>query len=242
MSTDVTCLEASGVVKEVIAAIRKTGHDGFPVLNEGRVVGLIAARDIVAKKASDQIAPLMETLVFRAHPEDSMTDVARKMFRFCIQKMPVVDDEGKFIGILTNADVIRSQIERVTPEKVYEFIQTIKTLHNVEPVLSRGMVEVKKLVPTQGKVYRDELEGRRYELEKHLAEPVVVLRRCGKLILIDGHHRAVAANRMGVGKLDAYIIDVDMQSELGIEKTARAQRLWGLGDIKILEESRCSIL
>lgn len=242
MSTDVTCLEASGVVKEVIAAIRKTGHDGFPVLNDGKVVGLIAARDIVGKKASDQIAPLMETLVFRAHPEDSMTDVARKMFRFCIQKMPVVDSDGKFTGILTNADVIRSQIERVTPEKVYEFIQTLKTLYGVEPVLSRGMVEVKKLVPTQGKVYRDEFEGRMYEIEKHLAEPVVVVRRAGKLILIDGHHRAVAASRMGAEQLDAYLIDVNLDSELGIEKTARSQRLWGINDIKILEESRCSIL
>lgn len=97
-------------------------------------------------------------------------------------------------------------------------------------------------MPTQSKVYRDELDGRTYELQKHLAEPVVVVRRRGKLILIDGHHRAVAANRMGVANLDAYLIDIDSDNEIGIEKTARTSRLWSLDDVKILEESRCSIL
>lgn len=242
MSTEIASLQAAATVKDVISLIRKTGHDGFPVLNEGRVVGLIAARDIVGKKASDSVALLMEPAIFKTHPQDSMTDVARKMFRFCIQKMPVIDSDDKFVGILTNADVIRSQIERVTPEKVYDYIQTLRTLHKIEPVLTRGSVPVKQLVPTQSKVYRDELDGRTYELQKHLAEPVVVVRRRGKLILIDGHHRAVAANRMGVANLDAYLIDIDSDNEIGIEKTARTSRLWSLDDVKILEESRCSIL
>jgi IMP dehydrogenase len=164
------------------------------------------------------------------------------MFRYCVQKLPVVDSNGDFIGIITNADVIRSQIERVTPEKVFDYLTTLKTLYGYEPHLSRGMVPVKRLIPTQSKVYMDELDGRAYEIKKGLAEPLIVVRRADKYILIDGHHRAVAANRMRVPELEAYIIDIDSDTELGIEKTARNMRLWSLEDVQILDESRCAFL
>ncbi|HJK31896.1 MAG TPA: ParB N-terminal domain-containing protein, partial [Methanocorpusculum sp.] len=69
-----------------------------------------------------------------------------------------------------------------------------------------------------------------------------VVRRQGKLILIDGHHRAVAANRMRMKELEAYIIDIDSDVELGIERTARNMRLRSLDDVQILDESRCAFL
>ncbi|HJJ36241.1 MAG TPA: CBS domain-containing protein, partial [Methanocorpusculum sp.] len=240
--TTVYSLGAHQTVKDVIALIRDTKHDGFPVLSRGKVVGLIAARDIVESSATDMIAPLMRPVSLKATTDDSMTAVARKMFRFCVEKIPVVDAGGMFVGIITNADILRSQIERVTPEKVFQYIETLKSLYGIEPHLSRGEVNVRELLPTQDKVYMDELESRKYEIKQGLAEPLVVVHRKDKLILIDGHHRAVAANRIGAYKLYAYIIDIDVDEELGIEKTARSMRLWTVDNIQILNESRHSII
>lgn len=242
MTTDVISIDVSKTVKDVILLIRRTNHDGFPVLSNGRAVGLIAARDIVGADAAAQIAPLMQPILLKTTPDEGMTDVARKMFRFCVQKLPIVDKNGTFIGIITNADVIRSQIERVTPGKVFEYMQTLKTLYGMEPVLSRGLVGVHQLIPTQDKVYMDELESRSYEIKQGLAEPLIVVRRRGRLILIDGHHRAVAANRLHVAELEAYIIDINSDTEIGIERTSRNMRLWSLDDVQILDESRCAIL
>lgn len=242
MTVDVISLDASQTVKDVISKIRTTGHDGFPVLSNGKAVGLIAARDIVGAKASDKIAPLMQPVILKTMPDESMTDVARKMFRFCVQKLPVVNLDGKFVGLITNADVIRSQIERVTPEKVFDYMHTLKTLYGLSPHLSRGTVPVRQLIPTQDKVYMDELDGRGYEIQKGLAEPLIVVRRRERLLVVDGHHRAVAANRMKVPHLDAYILDIDSDAELGIEKTARNMRLWSLDDVRIMDESKHSIL
>ncbi|HJJ34786.1 MAG: CBS domain-containing protein [Methanocorpusculum sp.] len=242
MTTNVISLDAGKTVKDVIGLIRTTTHDGFPVLSNGKVVGLIAARDIIDAKATDSIAPLMQPVILKTHPDEGMTDVARKMFRFCVQKLPVVDPTGKFVGIITNADVIRSQIERVTPEKVFDYMTTLKTLYGLDPLLSRGMVSVKNLIPTQSKVYMDELDGRAYEIKKGLAEPLIVVHRGDKYILIDGHHRAVAANRMRVQELEAYLIEIDSNTELGIEKTSRNMRLWSLDDVQIMDESRCAFL
>ena len=243
MTMHVFSVPVTGTVKDVIRLIRASTHDGFPVVDEeGCVVGFVAARDIVGAAAFDPVAGLMERVLLRTYPDDGMNDVARKMFRFCIQKLPVVNHQNKLVGIITNADVIRSQIEKVTPEKVFDYIQTLKTLYGVQPKLSRGMVPVDRLMPTQSKVYMDELDGRSYEITKGLAEPLIVVRRQGKLILIDGHHRAVAANRMRMKELEAYIIDIDSDVELGIERTARNMRLRSLDDVQVLDESRCAFL
>lgn len=242
MTKEVYTLDAAQTVKDVVALIRESHHDGFPVLSRGKVVGMISARDVVGAAASAPVAPLMRPVILKVQVNDAMTDVARKMFRFCVEKLPVVDDDGIFVGIVSNADIIRSQIERVTPEKVFQYIETIRKLYGLDPHLSRGEVPVRELIPTQDKVYLDELDGRTYEINKGLAEPLIVVHRKDKYILVDGHHRAVAANRLHLASLDAYIIDVDSDEELGIEKTSRSMRLWSLDDVKILNESRHSII
>ena len=95
-----------------------------------------------------------------------INDAARVIFRSGIQKLPVVDDDNNLIGIISNADVIRSQIEHVSPDKVFKFIDTLRQLHDVEPALVRERVPIGELLPTQSKIYQDELEGRMYEIKK----------------------------------------------------------------------------
>ena len=243
MTTSVLVIQNNGTVKDVIQLIRSTSHDGFPVVNtNNNIVGYIAARNIVGYSANDKIEPLMDTNTFHIHPNNSMQDVARKMFRSCIQKVPIIDNQNKLVGIITNSDVIRSQIERVTPEKVFEYIQTLKKLYKIQPQLSRGMVLVNSLIPTQSKVYIDELDERSYEIINGLVEPLLVVHWNKKYILVDGHHRAVAALKMGIKELESYIIEVDSDIVLGIEKTSRNMHLLSLNDVKILDESHCDFL
>ncbi|HJJ56531.1 MAG TPA: CBS domain-containing protein [Methanocorpusculum sp.] len=243
MTTSVLVIQNNGTVKDVIQLIRSTSHDGFPVVNpNNNVVGYIAARNIVGYAANDKIEPLMDPNTFHIHPNNSMQDVARKMFRSCIQKVPIIDNQNKLVGIITNSDVIRSQIERVTPEKVFEYIQTLKKLYKIQPQLSRGMVLVNSLIPTQSKVYIDELDERSYEIINGLVEPLLVVHWNKKYILVDGHHRAVAALKMGIKELESYIIEVDSDIVLGIEKTSRNMHLLSLNDVKILDESHCDFL
>jgi IMP dehydrogenase len=121
---------------------------------------------------------------------------------------------------------------------VFNFITTLKKLYNVDPTLDRGTVPVRDLLPTQSKIYEDELEGRIYEIKKGLAEPIIVVKRPGRTILVDGHHRAVAAKRLGITALDAYIIEIKEDIELGMERTAHAMNLKTLDDIQVLDYAR----
>ncbi|MDD1716754.1 MAG: CBS domain-containing protein [Methanoregulaceae archaeon] len=238
MTYDVVTVDVHGTAKDVIDKIQKTHHDGFPVVDGCEVVGYIAARDLLFVPPTTPVHQVMSDHLIVADPEMSINDAARVIFRSGIQKLPVVDEKNHLLGIVSNTDVIRSQIEHVSPEKVFSFMTTLKKLHGVEPTLKRETVPIDDLLPTQSRIYEDELEGRMYEIKKGLAEPLIVVRRPGRLILVDGHHRAIAARKMGIKTLDAYVIEIDEDIELGMERTAKAMNLKSLRDIQVLDYAR----
>jgi len=238
MTYDVVSVDFNGTAKDVIDRIQKTHHDGFPVVKENMVIGYISARDLLFVQPETPVEKVMSSNLIVADPEMDINDAARVIFRSGIQKLPVVDEKNNLLGIISNSDVIRSQIEHVSPEKVFNFMTTLKKLYNVDPTLDRGTIPVKELLPTQSKIYEDELEGRIYEIKKGLAEPIIVVKRPGRIILVDGHHRAIAAKKLGITALDAYIIEIKEDIELGMERTALAMNLKTLDDVQVLDYAR----
>lgn len=238
MTHHVDTVSPDNTVKDVIDLIHRTGHDGFPVVRDGKVVGYVAAAGLLLHGLEERVSSVMTRDVLVADMDMDMTDVARVIFRSGKSKLPVVDSAAHLIGIITNSDVIRSHIERTSPQKVWTLKKTLETLHNIHIGVTREEISIDELIPTQSKVYADELEGRIYELKKGLAEPIVVIRKPGKTLLVDGHHRVIAARKLGINKIDAYIIPLGEDVQLGMEKTAREVGLHSIADIKILDYAK----
>jgi len=239
MTRDVATVSPDETVGEVARRIAESDeHSGFPVCERRRVEGFISARDLLLADDDDPIFKIMATELLVAHPDMKVNDAARVILRSGIQKLPVVDDAGNLVGIISNADVIRSQIERATPEKVGKLMRTLEQIHEIDLTQERRTVPLSELTPTQGRVYADELEGRRYELERGLAEPLVVIDNGGMLLLADGHHRVLAADRLGIDEMDAYVIVIDREIELGMADTAKKEELEQIDDIDVVDYAR----
>ena len=239
MTRDVATVSPDATVEDVALRIAESDdHSGFPVCERRRVEGFVSARDLLLAVESDPIWKVMTTDLIVAHPEMKVTDAARVILRSGIQKLPVVDDAGNLVGIISNADVIRSQIERATPEKVGKLVRTLENIHGIELSQERRTVPLAELIPTQGRVYADELEGRRYELEHGLAEPLVVIDNAGTLLLADGHHRVLAADRLEIDEMDAYVIVTGSAVDLGMARTAQKESLSSLEDIEVVDYAR----
>ncbi|ELY78214.1 MULTISPECIES: CBS domain-containing protein [Natrinema] len=239
MTRDVATVSPDETVGQVATRIAESEqHSGFPVCDRRRVEGFISARDLLLAEDDDPIFKVMATELLVAHPDMKVNDAARVILRSGIQKLPVVDDAGNLVGIISNADVIRSQIERATPEKVGKLMRTLEQIHGIELTEERRTVPLSELTPTQGRVYADELEGRRYELERGLAEPLVVIDNGGTLLLADGHHRVLAADRLEIDEMDAYVIVIDHEIELGMARTADKEGLERIDDIDVVDYAR----
>ena len=236
MTRDVVTVSPDDTVREVAELIAESEqHSGFPVCDGRHVEGFISARDLLLKADHEPIFQVMSTELLVAHPEMNIDDAARVILRSGIRRLPVVDDAGNLVGIISNADVIRSQIERATPEKVVKLVDTLESIHDVSLRRERRTVALAELVPTQGTVYADELEGRQYELQEGLAEPLVVIDNDGELLLADGHHRVKAARRLDIDEMDAYVVCADESVDFGIARTARRSGLASLEDVDIVD-------
>lgn len=244
MTEDVDTVSPDDTVGDVIQKIMDDeSHSGLPVVDSssgrnGELLGFVTARRLLGRDELERVGDIMATKLVVAEPDMRVNDAARVILRSGMQKLPVVDEDGMLLGIISNSDVIRSQIERVTPSKVWKLMRTLESIHDTEVEEERSEVPIDELVPTQEKIYADELDGRSYELKRGLAEPLIVVERGDVLVLVDGHHRVIAADRLGIEEMDAYVIVVDEDVELGLEKTARESGLENLEDVKVVDYAR----
>ena len=238
ITKNVINVSPSTKTEEVIALMRESRHNSYPVATNGKLVGMVTAFDIVSKEWADTVEELMSTKLVVANQDLSINDASRVMFRRGISRMPVVDEKGALVGIITNTDMVRSHIERSTPTKVEYFKKTMEQLYGIKTTLKHMPVETNKLRPTQDKVYADELEGRAYELEKGLAEPAIVVKTGDRWILVDGHHRAVASKQRGYETVDSYVVDLGQDIKLGMEKTADKAGIRTFNDIEIIDDDK----
>jgi tRNA nucleotidyltransferase (CCA-adding enzyme) len=109
MSFPVVTVPPSTRMKKVASMLKEKGCTGFPVVEDGRLVGMISRRDFKRVKKESQLkAPVkafMKTDVKTIAPGKSPTEAARLMVKYDIGRLPVVDDE-KIIGILTRSDTM----------------------------------------------------------------------------------------------------------------------------------------
>jgi len=239
MTRDVITVTPDMPISEIKDMIKKTGHDGFPVEKNNQIVGIITASDILTRDITPTVEGMMSQDIVIANEELDINDASRVMFRMGVSRLPVTNEKFKVVGIITNTDILRSHIERSTPEKVNQFRETLEQLYGLKTCLTENKVPINYLKPTQDKVYADELEGRKYEIERGLAEPIIVVKKNKtQYLVVDGHHRLVASNQMGNSEISAYVITLNKDIKLGIEKTAEKNGIFSLKDIEIIEDAQ----
>lgn len=239
MARNVLSISADDSLEDARKAILSSLHHGLPVIAErNRLIGFLTAKELLRhmgrKGATVQDILAKGTVV--AQHDMKLQDAARVMFREGLKVLPVIDGRGTLVGILSTTDVLRSHIERSDERKVKMFRRILEEKYGVAVRVRKMDVLIRKLRPTQKRIHRDELEGRRHEIEKGLAEPIIVIRKKNYYVLVDGHHRVVAARAMGLESLVAHVLEIsDTSVELGLEKSARDSGLRTLDDIEILE-------
>ena len=237
MTEDVDYIPYDTTVEKAIEALINSVHETFPVAKNGNLVGFVTAKELLRnyKNPGKLIKDVVGEKLIVARPDLALDDAARVMFRYAMRKLPVVDGRGRLIGIITNTDIIRSHIERATPRKVNLIRNLLESEHKVGIHVGMYPVPLDKLHPTQGRIHADELQGRRYELKRGLAEPLIVVKKRNYFVLVDGHHRVIAARGLGIKEIMAHVLELEKDVELGMEKSAREAGLLTLDDIKVID-------
>ncbi|MGA0334111.1 MAG: IMP dehydrogenase [Kiritimatiellia bacterium] len=100
-------------LSELVRTMEVRGVSGFPVVDaEGHLLGIITRRDIghpehpPHTKVSDVMTP--RDRVITGKPGFSLKDARAVLYKHRIEKLPLVDDEDKLVGMMTGADIEKS--------------------------------------------------------------------------------------------------------------------------------------
>jgi len=237
MTTDVATVGPDAWVTDVVDRIKEGAQfNGLPVVDDDdQLLGFVNAIDLLEIYGDESVDEVMSRELVVVRPEMTVKNAARVIFRTGRQFLPVVAEDGELLGMFSNGDAVRSQIERTTPSKVESTRRMLERNHDASVSVAERETEVALLIPTQREVYADELEGRKYELENDLAEPLIAVSHGSKTFLVDGHHRAMAARRLDLDRTLAYVLTVprDAVEELGFEMVARRGGLDSLADVEV---------
>ena len=109
MSFPVKTIEAATTMEDAAAILKQNKVSGMPVVDNGKMVGIISIRDInKIKKKSQWQAPVksfMATNIITAPPEMTVPKAARLLVKHDVGRLPILRN-GELIGIFTRSDAM----------------------------------------------------------------------------------------------------------------------------------------
>ena len=119
---DVVTVEASAPVKEAVRLLAERRIGAVPVMQDGKVAGIMSERDVVYCLTSDGAAVLdypvervMTSPIFTAAPGMSILAGLALMTERRIRHLPVVES-GALVGIVSIGDLVKHRMDRVEEE------------------------------------------------------------------------------------------------------------------------------
>jgi CBS domain-containing protein len=118
-------------VLEAIQIMADRHVGALPVLREGQLAGVISERDYARKvillgrsSAETPVWQIMSAPVITVGPEDAVRRCMELMTERRIRHLPVVDESGAMIGMISIGDLVRGVIEeqQETIEQLEKFI------------------------------------------------------------------------------------------------------------------------
>ncbi|MGW1656504.1 CBS domain-containing protein [Streptomyces atratus] len=108
MTSEVVCASRQTPLDVVVRLLDRHRIRALPVVDhDDKVVGVVSCADLAHGSAATAAGELMTTPAVTIHPEQRVSDAARLMERQDVDRLPVVDEEDRLIGIATRRDLLR---------------------------------------------------------------------------------------------------------------------------------------
>jgi magnesium transporter len=112
MTPECTTVTDGMTVQQVIDQLRDEADEQesmyyvYVVEANRRLAGVISLRDLLLASPTTTVAEIAERDLFVSHVDDDQEDVAEQMSKYDLLALPVVDEAGKLLGIVTVDDAL----------------------------------------------------------------------------------------------------------------------------------------
>jgi magnesium transporter len=122
MTTDYVTVPPRVHVSEAMEIVKKRGREREEfiyvvyVVDSGRLTGVVSLRELLIADPDQGIAEVMRTNILSVLPTMDQEDVARRMAKYDMNVMPVVNEDGRLLGVITIDDIIDVLVQEQTED------------------------------------------------------------------------------------------------------------------------------
>jgi CBS domain-containing protein len=109
MSLNVQCVTEDVSLPALARCLLEGGYSGAPVIDdEGRPVGVVSKTDLLRHRVTREgrVKDIITPMSFTLHEDQSVSKASALMAYEGIHRLPVVDADGKVVGLLSSLDVL----------------------------------------------------------------------------------------------------------------------------------------
>jgi CBS domain-containing protein len=131
MTDNPVCCLPNDLVSQAARVMRREHIGPVPVVNDERsreLIGIVTDRDLAIKVVAElrdpsrtRVGDVMTRTIVVCREDDDLSTAIAAMEEYQIRRIPVIDHDGRIVGMISLADVaIRSHVPRTTAELVEE--------------------------------------------------------------------------------------------------------------------------
>lgn len=140
MNPDVVTVPPHATMAELMEVLRQNRISGAPVVEDGRLVGIVSLEDLIcalaAKRSDDTVAQHMTGGVVTVGADDLAVEAVKLFAQHGYGRLPVVDQEGKLSGIITGSDITKGLLQALNRQFKSEEIRRYRASHFFEDITS----------------------------------------------------------------------------------------------------------
>jgi len=131
MTDSPRCITPETLVSEAARLMKSEDVGSLPILEGERLTGIVTDRDIVLQAVAEEKDPrgmpvrevASRDLVTVGQDED-LSEALKRMASHQIRRIPVVDEDDRLVGIVTQADVAREAKDKDSGQMLADISQT----------------------------------------------------------------------------------------------------------------------
>ena len=125
MTTNPRGVESSTQVAEAAKLMKSENVGSLPVTEGDRLVGMVTDRDIVVRVVAEgkdvqsaTVGEIASKDLVTVDPQQNLDEALRLMAQHQVRRLPVVEEDGRLVGILAQADIAQQGEDTKTGQMV----------------------------------------------------------------------------------------------------------------------------
>lgn len=140
MSDQLKTVTPEMTMNDVLNLLRQEHISGAPVVLDDKLIGVISLEDLIrsmtAGDLTAQVSKYMTTEVIAVNGYDAVIEAVKAFTRFKIGRLPVLNREGKLVGMITKGDITRGVLNALQQGYHKEELRRYRASHLFEDIIS----------------------------------------------------------------------------------------------------------